>query len=88
VEGSCEHGIEPAGSIKCREVLELLHNWRILKKISAVEVSIDKRCLASCPVTRLFLTVLRAATSVPNSYLDVRINHICTCSRREKVQLT
>jgi hypothetical protein len=23
VEGSCEHGNEPSGSIKCREVLEL-----------------------------------------------------------------
>jgi hypothetical protein len=26
LEGSCEHGIEPSGSIKCREVLEGLHN--------------------------------------------------------------
>jgi hypothetical protein len=26
VEGSCEHGIEPSGSIKCWEVLEGLHN--------------------------------------------------------------
>jgi hypothetical protein len=25
-EGSCEHGIEPLGSIECWEVLELLHN--------------------------------------------------------------
>jgi hypothetical protein len=25
VEGSCEHGIEPSGSIKCWEVLEGLH---------------------------------------------------------------
>jgi hypothetical protein len=32
VEGSCEHGIEPLGSIKCWEVLEGLHNWRLLKK--------------------------------------------------------
>jgi hypothetical protein len=35
VEGSCEHGDEPSGSIKCWEVLEWLHNWRILKKGSA-----------------------------------------------------
>jgi hypothetical protein len=35
VEGSCEHGIEPSGSIKCWEVLEWLHNWRLLKKGSA-----------------------------------------------------
>jgi hypothetical protein len=27
-----EHGDEPSGSIKCREVLEWLHNWRLLKK--------------------------------------------------------
>jgi hypothetical protein len=35
VDGSYEHGIEPSGSIKCREVLEGLHNWRLLKKGSA-----------------------------------------------------
>jgi hypothetical protein len=39
VEGSCEHGIEPPGSIKCLEVLEWLHNWRLLKKGSAPLVS-------------------------------------------------
>jgi hypothetical protein len=27
--------IEPSGSIKCWEVLEWLHNWRLLKKGSA-----------------------------------------------------
>jgi hypothetical protein len=27
LEGSCEHGIEPSGSIKCWEVLEGLHNY-------------------------------------------------------------
>jgi hypothetical protein len=35
VEGSGEHGNEPSGSIKCWEVLEQLHNWRLLKKGSA-----------------------------------------------------
>jgi hypothetical protein len=35
VEGSCEHGIEPSGSIKCWEVLEWLHNLWLLKKGSA-----------------------------------------------------
>jgi hypothetical protein len=35
VEGSCEHGIEPSGSIKCWGVLEGLHNWMLLKKGSA-----------------------------------------------------
>jgi hypothetical protein len=39
VEGSCEHGIEPSGSINCWEVLERLHNWRLLKKGSAPQVS-------------------------------------------------
>jgi hypothetical protein len=34
-EASCEHGNGPSGSIKCWEVLEWLHNWRILKKGSA-----------------------------------------------------
>jgi hypothetical protein len=35
VEGSCDHGNEHSGSIKCWEVLEQLHNWRLLKKGSA-----------------------------------------------------
>jgi hypothetical protein len=35
VEGSCEYGNEPSGSIKCWEVLEWLHNWRLLKKSTA-----------------------------------------------------
>jgi hypothetical protein len=39
VEGSCEHGNEPPGSIKCWEVLEQLHNWQLLKKGSAPRVS-------------------------------------------------
>jgi hypothetical protein len=33
---SCwEHGDEPSGSLKCWEVLELLHNWQLLRKGSA-----------------------------------------------------
>jgi hypothetical protein len=39
VEGSCEHGNEPSGSIKCWEVLEWLHNLQLLKKGSAPLVS-------------------------------------------------
>jgi hypothetical protein len=35
VEGSCEHGIEPSGSIQCWGILEGLHNWRLFKKGSA-----------------------------------------------------
>jgi hypothetical protein len=35
VEGSCEGGNEPPGSIKRWEVLEWLHNWQLLKKLSA-----------------------------------------------------
>jgi hypothetical protein len=35
VEGSCEHGNESSVSIKCWEVLELLHNWKLLKKCTA-----------------------------------------------------
>jgi hypothetical protein len=33
--GSCEHGNEPSGSIKCWQVLEWLHNWQLLKMGSA-----------------------------------------------------
>jgi hypothetical protein len=35
VDGSCERGNEPSGSIKRWEVLEWLHNWQLLKKGSA-----------------------------------------------------
>jgi hypothetical protein len=35
VEGSFKHGIELSGCIKCWDVLEWLHNWRLLKKGSA-----------------------------------------------------
>jgi hypothetical protein len=35
VEGFCEGGNEPSGSIKCWEVLEWLHNWQLLNKGSA-----------------------------------------------------
>jgi hypothetical protein len=39
VEGSCEHGIEPSGSIKCWGVLDWLHTWQLLRKGSAPAVS-------------------------------------------------
>jgi hypothetical protein len=35
LEGSCEQGNEPSGSIKCWEVREWLHKWLFLKKASA-----------------------------------------------------
>jgi hypothetical protein len=42
VEGSCEHGIEPSGSIKCWEVLEGLHNCGCSRKGSAPWISKGK----------------------------------------------
>jgi hypothetical protein len=39
VEGSCEQGDKPSGSIKSWEILEQLQNWRLLKKGSAPYVS-------------------------------------------------
>jgi hypothetical protein len=39
VEGSCEHGNEPSGSIKCWEFLEWLYNWQLLKDCWAPWVS-------------------------------------------------
>jgi hypothetical protein len=35
VVGYYERSIEPSGCIKCCEVVEWLHNWRLLKKASA-----------------------------------------------------
>jgi hypothetical protein len=32
---SCEHGSEPSGSIKCREFLDYLSNYQLLKEYSA-----------------------------------------------------
>jgi hypothetical protein len=37
--GTSEQGNELSGSIKCWEVLEWLHNWRLLKKGSAPGMS-------------------------------------------------
>jgi hypothetical protein len=34
VEGSCEHGNEPLGSIELSDIFEKLSDWRLLKKIS------------------------------------------------------
>jgi hypothetical protein len=39
VEGSCEHGNEPSGSIKRWEFIEWLHNWQLLKEDSASGIS-------------------------------------------------
>jgi hypothetical protein len=36
VEGSCEHGNEPLGEIKCWEILEYLSDYWVLKKASAL----------------------------------------------------
>jgi hypothetical protein len=36
VEGPCEHGNGPLGYVNCSEILESLHNWRLLKKGSAL----------------------------------------------------
>jgi hypothetical protein len=44
VEGSCEGGNEPSGSIKRWEVLEWLHNLLLLKKGSAPKVSKSGVC--------------------------------------------
>jgi hypothetical protein len=35
VEGPCEHGNEPSGSVECWEIRDWLRNWRLLKKGSA-----------------------------------------------------
>jgi hypothetical protein len=40
LEGSCEHGDELSGSLKCWEVPECLQNWQLLRKGSAPQVSI------------------------------------------------
>jgi hypothetical protein len=39
LEGSCEHGNEPSGSIKFWEVLQWQYNWQLLRKGSVPLVS-------------------------------------------------
>jgi hypothetical protein len=39
VDGSCEHGNGPSGSIKCLEVLERLYNRRFLRRAQLQEVA-------------------------------------------------
>jgi hypothetical protein len=34
-EGSCEHGNELSGSLKCWEVPDWLHTWQLLRKGSS-----------------------------------------------------
>jgi hypothetical protein len=53
VEGYCEHGNEPSGSIKCWEVSEWLHKWQLLKKGSALEVGILFEKIAALPKSRI-----------------------------------
>jgi hypothetical protein len=57
VEGPCEHGNEPSGSIKCWEILEWLSNWRLLKH------PLHKSCgIGQC--RSLFLGFIPAITSM------------------------
>jgi hypothetical protein len=35
VAGSCEHGNEPSGSIKCGEFLDWLSDFQLLEEVSA-----------------------------------------------------
>jgi hypothetical protein len=39
VEGSCDYGNAPSGSIKCGKFLDKLTNYQLLKKDSSPEVS-------------------------------------------------
>jgi hypothetical protein len=65
VEGSCEHGNEPSGSIKRWEVLEWLHNWQLLKKCSAPRVS--GYCVCNIPHIRLNLGTIVASIQMDNN---------------------
>jgi hypothetical protein len=39
VDGSCEDGNEPPGSMKYWEILEWLSDWRLLKKVKIYGVN-------------------------------------------------
>jgi hypothetical protein len=75
VEGSCEHGNEPPGSIKCREVTEWLYNWRLLKKAQLHDVfqyvSLMRTLLLIGPIVleAIILVCLSVFASVENSTL-------------------
>jgi hypothetical protein len=70
VKSSCEHGIEPSGSVKCWEVHQWLQNWQLLRKgavgLSEVNLSIDWK------TTFVVLT-----DTLPNRKFDTRQDAHC-----------
>jgi hypothetical protein len=60
VEGSCEHGNELSGSIKCWEILEQVRKWRLLKTGSA-----PCRHLAVCMCSHLIVARQQLGKYVP-----------------------
>jgi hypothetical protein len=70
MEGLCECGDESPGSIKCWEVLEWLHNWRLLEKGSAPWVS--EWCPQKMERTWSLYTLHPSKIHVPCYLRDVR----------------
>jgi hypothetical protein len=50
VDGPCEHGNEPSGSIKCWKILEKPWDWRLLNKLGSQR---SWRISGECPAIRL-----------------------------------
>jgi hypothetical protein len=84
VEGSCEHGNEPSGSINSWEVLEQLHNWRLLKSSVSFEYpsifKTDVRVKFTIVITQFWITVANELSSV-NTLHDRKL---CSRSRTDE----
>jgi hypothetical protein len=39
--GCCEHGNEPSGSIKGKELLDLMRNYQLIKKDSVESITVN-----------------------------------------------
>jgi hypothetical protein len=50
VEGSCEHGDEPSGSIEYWNILEQLNNWRLL------EMQFSKAAISHASVQKVLVS--------------------------------
>jgi hypothetical protein len=65
VGGSCEHGIEPSGSIKCWEVLEWLHSWRLEESCTVL--------VLSCPIDESSLLPDESLTGLQSSSNPLKV---------------
>jgi hypothetical protein len=86
VEGSCEHGNEPLGSIKCLEILEYLSDWRPLRKGSAPwSYVFCSSCLSFVLSVFSVCISFRADSLICHVVLKKHVNQYRTCYTRLEI---